>query len=79
MSVVHDFDEGVFRFQLMDDGKFIITHKATGAKMEARWFTDEKGKPWIPKKRKSFKSLMKTCLKEGDFDFSKLENKPQNT
>lgn len=51
-------------FRLSTDGKL-----TTGDGIEHPWYKDDRtGKPWIPKKMKTFKSLISQSIRDGDFD-----------
>ena len=65
MTTENTTDEAVYEY-----GPFIL-HKSgrmTRNGKECDWYKDEKGRPWIPGKRKSFVSLVKQMEREGDFD-----------
>lgn len=52
-------------FRLYEDGTFTVDDEVKP------WYKESLrpgAKPWIPAKRKSFKSLVKTMIREGDFD-----------
>lgn len=56
--VVFDYDD----FKLHACGTFTRNGKVSN------WYKDQKtGKPWIPAKRKTFVSLVKQMVREGDF------------
>lgn len=57
-SAVFEYDQ----FKLHACGTFTRNGKPTN------WYKDQQtGKPWIPKKRKTFVSLVKQMVREGDF------------
>lgn len=52
-------------FQLHEDGKFTVDG------VERAWFKTSlmpSAKPWIPAKRKSFVSLVRQSIREGDYN-----------
>lgn len=66
--ILHQVDEFELRFTLYSDGAFTVTNTDTGIEMPASWYKDERGRPWKIRKRKSFKSLVRTAFKNGDYD-----------
>jgi hypothetical protein len=69
MPVKYELEEIVngklVKFELHDDGKFMVDG------VERAWYKTSlmpDAKPWIPEKRKSFKSLVKQMIREGDFE-----------
>lgn len=65
--ILHQVDEFELRFTLYSDGAFTVTNTDTGIEMPASWYKDERGRPWKIRKRKSFKSLVRTAFKDGDY------------
>ena len=65
--ILHQVDEFELRFTLYSDGAFTVTNTDTGIEMPASWYKDERGRPWKIRKRKSFKSLVRTAFKNGDY------------
>jgi hypothetical protein len=65
--VLHQVDEFELRFTLYADGAFTVTNTDTGIEKPAPWYKDERGKPWKVRKRKSFKGLVRTAFKDGDY------------
>lgn len=57
-----------FQFRLTKDGILFVKHYKSHEWTERSWYKDQKtGKAWIPAKRKSFVSLIKQCIREGDY------------
>ena len=75
--ILHQVDEFELRFTLYSDGAFTVTNTDTGIEMPASWYKDERGRPWKIRKRKSFKSLVRTAFKDGDYDDYRSNNQDQ--
>ena len=74
---LHEFDDWPLVFKLTVYGKLLVTNRKTDIETECPWFTDAKtGKPWLVKKRKTFKSLIKQADREGDYDDLKGNKTP---
>ena len=54
-------------FCLTTKGDF-YSRDASGVCTPHPWYKNEKGKPWIRAKRKTFVSLVKQSIREGDFE-----------
>lgn len=65
--ILHQVDEYELRFTLYADGAFTVTNTHTGIEKPAPWYRDNRG-PWKVKKRKAFKSLVRSAFKDGDYD-----------
>lgn len=62
---VHSYTCLEGQFDLMPDGRLFRT---TDVRQEVPWFKDSKtGNPWIPRKRRTFVSLIKQSIRERDF------------
>lgn len=60
---LHAYSDGKFNCILSTDGKFHVNG------VEKPWYKNEvTGEPFLPVKFKSFKSLCKMAIKDGDFD-----------
>jgi len=61
--ILHQYTHDRFTCTLFKDGEFQVNGK------KANWFKDTAtGQPWLPVKFKSFKSLCKQAIREGDFE-----------
>ena len=60
-EVLFEFEDCDVKCELMKDGTFFVNGT------EHPWYKNEQGKPWIVEKRKTFKSLVKQMIREGDF------------
>ena len=54
-------------FILTEEGKLIVKNLETKTERIMPWY-EEKGTPWIVRKRKSFIGLIKMGIREGDYD-----------
>lgn len=52
-------------FRLYENGVFTVDDQIQP------WWEERKGKPWIPRKRKTFKSLVKQMIRDGDYEWTK--------
>lgn len=75
--ILHQVDECELRFTLYADGAFTVTNTDTGIEKPAPWYRDNRG-PWKVKKRKAFKSLVRSAFKDGDFDSYKSNPKVEH-
>lgn len=62
-KILHHYNDGEYDCILYTDGVFTVNGKAQP------WFSDDErgGKPWLVRKFKSFKGLVKMAIKDGDF------------
>ena len=67
-TILHQVDEHELRFTLYEDGFFTVTNTDTGTENPAPWYKNERGRPWMVRKRKSFKGLVRVAFKDGDYD-----------
>lgn len=67
-STLYDYDSHLGTFVLTRDGRFYLRPRAGGSIQSLPWYKDSKtGKPWIVAKRRTFVSLVKQGIREGDF------------
>lgn len=52
-------------FRLYESGVFTVDDQVNP------WWEEKKGVPWIPRKYKSFKSLVKQMIRDQDYDWCK--------
>lgn len=70
-TVVYDYWDGPYTFQLWSDGQLVVLRKQGNetTNRDLPWYTKkENGAPWIPAKRRSFVSLVKQMIREGDIE-----------
>jgi len=52
-------------FRLYENGTFTVDDQIQP------WWEERKGVPWIPRKYKAFKSLVKQMIRDQDYDWTK--------
>lgn len=69
-KILHEYVDFPLTFRLYEDGRFTLKNrKNNGKEIEMPWYKKENsGKPWMVKKSKNFKSLIKMADKDGDYD-----------
>ena len=66
-SILYDYDDGNRTFVLTNKGTFYVRQGGKCTVLE--WYKDGRtGKRWIPARRRTFVSLVKQSIREGDFD-----------
>jgi len=66
---LHECVRWPLRFRLSNEGRLTVRNLETGEEKEEHWYTDGRsGKPWLVRKAKSFKGLIATADKDGEYD-----------
>ena len=68
-EVVHSCERDRLKFSLTADGKLEVRNTETGRTETRPWYVSAgSGKPWFPRKAKSFKGLVAQADRDGDYD-----------
>jgi len=68
-KILHEYLYYPLVFRLTEKGKLMVFNHRTNTETEQPWYSDtDTKKPWLVRKRKSFVSLIKGAIREGDYN-----------